>query len=107
MHNAQPPKWITLDMDSSVSPTHGDQEGTAWNATLDANAITCWFLFKKQLPVGQRYDRLQRQAQRGRPTGRRGDSARNSFIQFAHGGFCKGGEQIGAAGEMTVERRAP
>ena len=32
MHNAQPPKWITLDMDSSVSPTHGDQEGTAWNS---------------------------------------------------------------------------
>ena len=31
MHDAQPPKWITLDMDSSVSPTHGDQEGTAWN----------------------------------------------------------------------------
>lgn len=29
MHDAQPPKWITLDMDSSVSPTHGDQEGTA------------------------------------------------------------------------------
>ncbi len=31
MHDAQPHKWITLDMDSSVSPTHGDQEGTAWN----------------------------------------------------------------------------
>ena len=29
MHDAQPPKWITLDMDSSVSPTHGDQKGTA------------------------------------------------------------------------------
>ena len=29
MHNAQPPKWITLDMYSSVSPTHGDQDGTA------------------------------------------------------------------------------
>ena len=31
MHDAQPPKWITLDIDSSVSPTHGDQEGTARN----------------------------------------------------------------------------
>ena len=36
MHDAHPPKWITLDMDSSVSPIHGDQEGgdqegTAWN----------------------------------------------------------------------------
>ena len=26
-----PPKMIILDMDSSVSPTHGDQEGTAYN----------------------------------------------------------------------------
>jgi hypothetical protein len=30
-HAAKPLKWITLDMDSSVSPTHGVQEGTAWN----------------------------------------------------------------------------
>jgi hypothetical protein len=29
MLDAQPPQWITLDMDSSVSPTHGDQQGTA------------------------------------------------------------------------------
>jgi hypothetical protein len=29
VHNRKPPKWITLDMDSSVSPTHGAQEGTA------------------------------------------------------------------------------
>jgi hypothetical protein len=29
LHEAVPPKWITLDMDSSVSPTHGDQEGAA------------------------------------------------------------------------------
>ena len=27
---AVPHKWITLDMDSSVSPTHGTREGTAW-----------------------------------------------------------------------------
>ena len=25
------PKMIILDMDSSVSPTHGEQEGTAWS----------------------------------------------------------------------------
>ncbi len=31
VHSAMPPKWITLDMDSSFSPTHGAQEGTAWN----------------------------------------------------------------------------
>jgi len=26
VHERKPPKWITLDMDSSVSPTHGAQE---------------------------------------------------------------------------------
>ena len=29
VHERNPPNWITLDMDSSVSPTHGAQEGTA------------------------------------------------------------------------------
>jgi hypothetical protein len=29
-HDRRVLKYITLDMDSSVSPTHGDQEGTAW-----------------------------------------------------------------------------
>jgi hypothetical protein len=32
VHEARRPKWVTLDMDSSVSPTHGEQEGTAWNS---------------------------------------------------------------------------
>lgn len=31
LHEVAPPKWITLDMDTSVSLTHGNQEGTAWN----------------------------------------------------------------------------
>ena len=31
VHERRPPKTIVLDMDSSVSPTHGDQEGTAYN----------------------------------------------------------------------------
>ena len=31
VHDRLPPKTIILDMDSSVSPTHGDQEGTAYN----------------------------------------------------------------------------
>lgn len=30
VHEHKPPKWITLDMESSVSPTHGALEGTAW-----------------------------------------------------------------------------
>jgi hypothetical protein len=31
VHERKPPKWITLDMDNSVGPTHGAQEDTAWN----------------------------------------------------------------------------
>ena len=31
VHDRHPPKMIILDMDSSVSPTHGEQEGTALN----------------------------------------------------------------------------
>jgi hypothetical protein len=31
VHERHPPKITVLDMDSSVSPTHGDQEGTAYN----------------------------------------------------------------------------
>ena len=32
VHDRHPPKMIILDMDSSVSPTHGEQEGTAYLA---------------------------------------------------------------------------
>ncbi len=31
VHDRRPPKMIILDMDSSVSPTHGEQEATAYN----------------------------------------------------------------------------
>ena len=31
VNERKPPKIIVLDMDSSVSPTYGDQEGTAYN----------------------------------------------------------------------------
>ena len=31
VHKGSPPKQITLDMDSSVSPTYGCQEGSAYN----------------------------------------------------------------------------
>jgi len=39
VHGRHPPKAIVLDMDSSVSPTHGDQEGTAYNGHF---ACTCY-----------------------------------------------------------------
>ena len=47
MHDAQPPKWITLDMDSSVSPTHGDQEGTAWNGHFRCKCYHPLFVFNQ------------------------------------------------------------
>src|SRR5262249_49081653 len=31
VHGRRPPRGIVLDMDSSVSPTHGEQEMTVWN----------------------------------------------------------------------------
>ena len=40
-------KCIVLDMDSSVSPTHGDQEGSAWNGHLDCSFYHPDFLFNQ------------------------------------------------------------
>src|SRR5713101_4673337 len=39
VHGHHSPRSIVLDMDSSVSPTHGDQEGTAYNGHF---ACTCY-----------------------------------------------------------------
>ena len=39
VHGRRPPKGIVLDMDSSVSPTHGDQENSVWNGHY---ACTCY-----------------------------------------------------------------
>jgi hypothetical protein len=39
VHSRHPPKSVVLDMDSSVSPTYGDQEGTAYNGHF---ACTCY-----------------------------------------------------------------
>jgi hypothetical protein len=39
VYSRHPPKGIVLDMDSSVSPTYGDQEGTAYNGHF---ACTCY-----------------------------------------------------------------
>jgi hypothetical protein len=47
VHERSPCKWITLDMDSSVSPTHGDQEGTAWNGHFDCSCYHPLFLFNQ------------------------------------------------------------
>jgi DDE family transposase len=47
VHGRRPPRGIVLDMDSSVSPTHGQQERSVWNGHY---ACTCYhplFLFNQ------------------------------------------------------------
>src|SRR5439155_21946153 len=47
VHGRRPPRGIVLDMDSSVSPTHGEQENSVWNGHY---ACTCYhplFVFKQ------------------------------------------------------------
>jgi hypothetical protein len=39
VHGRRPPRTVVLDMDSSVSPTYGDQEGTPYNGHF---ACTCY-----------------------------------------------------------------
>jgi hypothetical protein len=39
VHDRRPPRTIVLDMDSSVSPTHGEQEKSVWNGHY---ACTCY-----------------------------------------------------------------
>jgi hypothetical protein len=46
-HDRNGLKYIVLDMDSSVSPTHGDQEGTAWNGHFDCTYYHPNFLFNQ------------------------------------------------------------
>ncbi len=47
VHDQHPPKMIILDMDSSVSPTHGDQEGTAYNGHFGSTCYHPLFLFNQ------------------------------------------------------------
>ena len=47
VHDRRPPKMIVLDMDSSVSPTHGEQEGTAYNGHFGCTCYHPLFLFNQ------------------------------------------------------------
>ncbi len=47
VHGCRPPKMIILDMDSSVSPTHGEQEGTAYNGHFGCTCYHPLFLFNQ------------------------------------------------------------
>ena len=46
-HDRNGLKYILLDMDSSVSPTHGEQEGTAWNGHFGCACYHPLFLFNQ------------------------------------------------------------
>ncbi|MDU8913741.1 IS1380 family transposase [Aestuariicoccus sp. MJ-SS9] len=46
-HDRNGLKYIVLDMDSSVSPTYGDQEGSAWNWHFDCTCYHPNFLFNQ------------------------------------------------------------
>ena len=47
VHDRREPKQITLDMDSSVSPIHGDQEGAVWNGHFRMKGLHPLFVFNQ------------------------------------------------------------
>src|ERR671913_399807 len=47
VHARRPPDGIILDMDSSESPTHGEQEGSAWNGHFRCTCYHPLFLFNQ------------------------------------------------------------
>jgi hypothetical protein len=47
VHGRRPPKMIILDMDSSVSPTHGEQEGTAYSGQFGCTCYHPLFVFNQ------------------------------------------------------------
>ena len=55
VHDRHPPKMIILDMDSSVSPTHGEQEGTAYNDHFGCTCYHTLFLFKPVRRLGEMF----------------------------------------------------
>jgi len=47
VHRQRPPKTIVLDMDSSDSPTYGDQEGSAYNGHFGCTCYHPLFVFNQ------------------------------------------------------------
>ena len=47
IHSRRPPRGILLDMDSSVSPTHGEQEKSCWNGHYECTCYHPLFLFNQ------------------------------------------------------------
>ena len=47
MHGRRAVKMVVLDMDSSVSPTYGDQEGSAYNGHFGCTCYHPLFVFNQ------------------------------------------------------------
>jgi hypothetical protein len=47
VHGRRPPDGIILDMDSSESPTHGEQEGSGWNGHFGCTCYHPLFVFNQ------------------------------------------------------------
>ena len=47
VHRRQPPKQLILELDSSVSETHGQQEGSAYNGHFECTCYHPLFLFNQ------------------------------------------------------------
>src|SRR5262249_7577568 len=47
VHQRRPPKRIVLDMDSSESPTYGEQEGSAYNGHFGCTCYHPLFVFNQ------------------------------------------------------------
>jgi Transposase DDE domain group 1 len=47
VHIRRPPRGIVLDMDSSVSPTHGEQELSVWNGHYQCTCYHPLFVFNQ------------------------------------------------------------
>src|SRR5258708_38555053 len=47
VHGRRPPRGIVLDIDSSVSPTHGEQENSVWNGHYDCTCYHPLFVFNQ------------------------------------------------------------
>jgi len=47
VHSRRPPKGVVLDMDSSVSPTHGEQEKSVWNGHYGCTCYHPLFVFNQ------------------------------------------------------------
>ena len=47
VHGRRPPRGVVLDMDSSVSPTHGEQEMSVWNGHHECTCYHPLFVFNQ------------------------------------------------------------